>query len=499
MLMYLLTAAVTGNILLYSPGFEDLADYSRRLMQVSQGTDLTLVPDSVDDPMADSANLYFYGTPTSAYFQRFWKNKLPVRFSGDTVRLADSTTVCDDYVFSCRLRQGGGRTIEMAIARDAGAAAGMTDLFGHDFVLSRVSDGIMYERNLTCYGSFVSHGDAMVASGVVWPPQARVDIRTYCDRNIVLRYESGLLTDAEAARFCRLAQVEYRGYDSILRVYMPPTIHIYLRSSGRPSQAITCYSVAQGTIWIGAENRQALLQPTSNPVLTLAHELGRIALQPLSREYPQGMGADDWSHYAPMAVILPWVSNVLGDSAWIVPYEYRTGGIDKFLRLYRGGQRTYAWMLYEIGSKYGIQLIGDAARRVVSDSNWRHPEMTAFMDTLAGMTHDTAVAAAVSRAFPTPFEHSFYRALRWRETGMKPTLDRMFLEHTFVVESVPAGSLADSMGFRAGDSLVAIDGIPTDSKKDVCKRSLLHKEKGAEIIYSIRRSGTAVQLRSRTE
>jgi C-terminal processing protease CtpA/Prc len=125
--------------------------------------------------------------------------------------------------------------------------------------------------------------------------------------------------------------------------------------------------------------------------------------------------------------------------------------------------------------------------------------MVEFMNTLGNITGDTAIEASIRSAFPTPFENSFYRTMRWRETGMSPTLDRMFSENRFVVDSVPVGSLADSLGFRAGDSIIAIDGISTDTLKDVCKRSLLHKEKGAEVIYSIRRSGTTVQLRSRAE
>jgi hypothetical protein len=500
MFVYLLTAAVAGSLLLYAPGFEGLADYSKELMLATQSVELTLVADSLSDPrIATAKNLYLYGTPSSRYYAHYWRDKLPVRFAGDTVRLGDSTLIGDDYVFSCHLQQDSGRTADLAVASSADGASGMTDLFGHDFVLSRARDGVMYERDLTCYGRLVQVGDKYVAADVVWLPRDRTALPTFRAGNIVLHYERRLLTDSEATRVVRLAQVEYQGYERILQVDMPDTIHIYLRTTNAPPQAITCYSIAQGTIWFGVASRDALLHPTSNPVLTLAHELGRIALQPLSHEYRQSLGADDWSHYAPMVVILPEVERVLGDTAWIAPYDYRPGGLEKFLALYKGGERTYAWILYEVGRKYGTRPIGEAVRRVIKDRNWRHPDMVEFMNTLGSITGDTAIEASIRSAFPTPFENSFYRTMRWRETGMSPTLDRMFSENRFVVDSVPVGSLADSLGFRAGDSIIAIDGISTDTLKDVCKRNLLHKERGAEVIYSIRRSGTTVQLRSRAE
>ncbi len=482
--------------MLYSPGFKGLADYNQKMAHLVQGVEFSVAPDSSYTGHESLSNLYFYGTPLSRFYTRYWRKRLPVRFSGDTLWLGDSTLIGDDYVFSCHVQESDGRTTDLAVAHNVDAAAGMTDVFGHDFVVSRARDGIMYERDLSCYGKLTRVGNEFVAADVVWQPHDRTPLRTLRISHIVLHHEPALLNDSEATRFARLALVEYQSYDSVLSVPMPDTVHIYLHSTTVPPQSFTWYSLPQ-TIWCGVKDRDALLHPVANPVLSLAHEFARISLQPLSHEYPQSLGADDWSHYAPMAVMLPEVEHLLGDTAWISPLDYRTGGLEKFLRMYLGGERTYAWILYEVGQRYGTTLIGDAVRRVVNDPNWRHPDMAAFMDTLGILTGDTVIQAEIRRAFPTPFELSFYRALRWRETGMSPTLDRMFSESRFVVDSVPVGSLADSTGFRAGDSIVAIDGVSTVTLKDVCKRDLLHKGYGVEILYSIRRAGTTVELRSR--
>ncbi|OYD15785.1 hypothetical protein CH330_04755, partial [candidate division WOR-3 bacterium JGI_Cruoil_03_51_56] len=366
---------------------------------------------------------------------------------------------------------------------------------GHDFALSRKRDGIMYEQELTCCGDLKWVDGRFEATEVKWYSHPARNLEVLSDKHVKLYYEKELLTPTEAEKLLRLTRVEYNGFTEQYGICMPETVFIYVYQAETPHQGFSTYSNPINTIWMRVSNRQQLLHPEKgNPICTFAHEFARISLQPFADAYPPAKGADDWSHYAPFVGIIPYVDSILGDSAWFTPCDYQSYGIPLFEKLYKGGEDTYAWLLYEIDQKFGKRLIGDAIRKVAECKHWRHPDMEAFMTALGQMTKDEDVIERIVAAYPTPFEHSFYRFRKWERIGIKPVLDRMFFDNTFVIDSVVAGSLADSLGFEQGDAITKIDGFLTDTQKAACKRNLLLKNKGDRLVFTIQKAGKEKQL-----
>jgi len=222
--------------------------------------------------------------------------------------------------------------------------------------------------------------------------------------------------------------------------------------------------------------------------------MARISLQPLSNEYPPGIGADDWSHYAPLVGIVPYVDSILADSAWFTKYDYKSFGITMFKTIYKGRENTYAWLLYEIDKRYGKEIIGNAIKDVIECRYWRHPDIVEFMSVLGKKTEDKDIIEKIKKAYPTPFEHSLLRWKRWKKFGFEPPLQDMFIENKFTIDGIVSGSVADSAGFKKNDIIVKIDGFNQREQKADCYRNLLRKDVGDKIIFTIKKDSKTKQL-----
>jgi len=109
------------------------------------------------------------------------------------------------------------------------------------------------------------------------------------------------------------------------------------------------------------------------------------------------------------------------------------------------------------------QITGDRVNLWVDIEN--------FMEKLAGATGDTSIMNKVKNAWPTPFEHSFWR--RMEPTGMHPELD--VWNNNWVIDSITPGSPADSVGIRLGDVIVKVNGHKVDTEKMWVHRSVLEE------------------------
>lgn len=277
---------------------------------------------------------------------------------------------------------------------------------------------------------------------------------------------------------------------------MPDTIYIYLYQDTTIGKAdYKCYSSPINTVWLKYKNKENFFKPKEgSPIYTLAHEFARISFQPLSNEYPPSLGADDWSHYAPLCGIVPYVKEKLGDTAWFYPYNYEDFGIPLFEKIYKGAENTYAWILYQIDKKYGKKIIGEAIKKSIEHSWFRHPDMRKFMKILGQIIGDKKIMEKIKKAYPTPFEHSLLKWKRWKDPGFIPTLQKMFIYHNFKIENIKENSVAEKAGFKKGDEILMINGIDINKNKADCyKNLLLFKEK--EIKFTIKRANKILNIK----
>lgn len=479
---------ISIGTIIYQNGFYPYAEYWKRMNKIISGEDFDLTMDTISTEQLKTEKLIFLGKHNSHFFQSF-KDYLPIEFNGDTIFVGDTFIVANDFVFHCEFKDGMGRNIELIAINDAEAITGVGSLYGYDFTVSRKRDGMMYQKDLTLLGKWFYEKDKPLGiAEIKWNNQPPRLFDTLWSKHFKLYFGENLLFPHEAKKIIKLLEIMYECFSKEYEIYLPETIFVYFYGDSLCPGEFNCYSNPFNTIWLKFQGRKSLLMPQKgSPIYTLAHEMARISLQPLSNEYPPAIGADDWSHYAPLCGIVPYVYEKLKDSAWIANYDYQSYGIPLFEKIYQGGENTYAWLLYEIDKKYGKKMIGDAIKSVVRDKYWRHPEMKSFMDTLVKMTSDRNLIARMDKAYPTPFEHSLSKWKRWRDFGFRPTLEDMFIfKSIFIIDSVISGSSADSLGFYQGDEIVLIDNFNLKTHKADAYKNLLYKNKGDKIIFAIK-------------
>jgi hypothetical protein len=348
----------------------------------------------------------------------------------------------------------------------------------------------MYQKDLLAFGQWGDkRAKPLGISEIKWQKHSLFPLHKLKNRYFTLYYDDGLISSPEAIKFINLLEIMRDGYCKQYGIFLPETIFVYLYRDSITVKEFNCYSNSFNTIWLKFSDRQSFLMPQKgSPIYTIAHELARISFQPLSDEYPPAIGADDWSHYAPLVGIVPYVYKCLSDTAWFSKYSYQDYGISLFEKIYQGAENTYAWLLYEIDKKYGKEMIGKAIKMVIKNKYWRHPKMKDFMVVLGKLTKDKKIINQIKNAYPTPFEHSLSRWKRWKGFGFKPYLEEMFIfENRYVIDSIIPNSYADSVGIEQGDELVMINGFDLGSKKADAYKSLLHKNPGDKITFIIRK------------
>lgn len=487
-MLSVLAQLVPAVTMLYAPGFCNFAEYYGGLAGVVIGAEAKVLADT-SAMLPESGVRYYFGTPRSSYYRDAWETRLSFSYSGDTVFLADSFLAADDYVLRCGVVGTAGDTWELVICRVPEAVTGMGSRYGHDFTLTRQRDGVMYQRDITAFGTMQAKGLSYVISEIHWQQHPPRPLASVSSGRLVLKYDSTFVRPDEAVRMARLGSVICRSYVDI-GIVLPDSIVVIVTQDASPTGGYSVYSNPFNTIWWRFADRDAMIRPRppSCPVYTFGHELARVALQPLSDEYPVGLGADDWSHFGPMILGARAAWTELGDSAWLRPYDYLSAGPQRFLRWY-SGTKTYAWLLHEVAGRYGVRLVGEAARRTMPSRTLRMPQMADFMRCLVELTGDSDLVRRAAEAYPTPFEHSLMRAAGWRDHGLRPNLDRMFIDGDFRVDSVVVGSPSDSVGFRSGDVVTLIDGFAVPAKMADCKRHLLKLPAGVQLEFVVKRSG----------
>ncbi len=432
--------------------------------------------------------------------------RLPFRFSGDTVWVQDSLLVADDWVFAAKFPYEG-KAVELYVARSIRALSTAT-LFpypGHPsaygFSLARARDGIFYTDDATAIGLWHLENSRMVIDSMLWIPHDSLPLQRLTQGPIALYYDPGLLHAGEAQRVARLLATLYEGYAG-LGTPLPDTVYAYIYKAWVSHRRWALYSNAYNTFWHKVRDRRFLLSPEdSKPILGYAHELARLSLQPLCKDPEKGyvpftLGADDWSHFGPMVGVIPYVHEVLGDSAWIVPYDYlNLEGPALFHKIYRGAQNTFAWVLYEVDSLYGRETLARGIRQWRKKHPTQLPDIQDLVLAIAKETQDPTLIQHAREAYATPFEHSLSRWKRWKPLGLFPPLERMFFYSDFVVDSVDSGSVSWEAGFRPGDEILTVNGYSVSSEKTQAYRSLLFLEPDTPVTLTIRRpSGETTTL-----
>ncbi len=430
--------------------------------------------------------------------------RLPVRFHGDTIWVQDSMLVAEDWVFAAKFPYQG-KAVEVYIARNVRALSTAT-LFpypGHpsaySFSLARARDGIFYTDDATAIGLWHAEGNRMVVDSLQWIPHDPLPLENLVEGPIALFYDADLLKIGEARKVARLLATIYDAYEA-LGLSLPDTVYAYVYQAWVSHRRWALYSNAYNTFWHKVRDKRFLLNPEdSKPILGYAHEMARLSLQPLCKDPDKGylpwtLGADDWSHFGPMIGVIPYVHQVLGDSAWLVPYDYLTlEGPALFRKIYHGAQNTFAWILYEIDSLYGRPTLVQGIREWRKKNPTQLPDIEEFVTAIAKKTQDPVVLRQAQKAMATPFEHTLSRWKRWKPLGFFPPLERMFFYSDFEVDSVDSGSVVWEAGLRAGDVLVAVNGYPVETQKADAYRSLLFLEPGGQFTVKVRRPNGKIQ------
>jgi hypothetical protein len=481
-IVWLLVCALTGNVIVYSPECRQVADYNAAVGAALMGLDFTLVPDTSAARLPDSGNLVYIGTPSGAYYRQHLRDILPLRFSGDTVFVADTMLVAEDFVLDCQFPQPGGPAVSATIGRDPRAAAAGINRGDHDFALARQRDGTE-ATDATCLGRFRWQGKRLLAVDVTWQRQPARPLRLTAGDHVKLHCDSTQLTPDEQARLLRLLEVEYDGYTQLYGIEMPETVSVYGYNDTTLARTDAVYDVPFGIIWHKCLAPDAVAHPRT--ALSLAHELAHVAFQGLSNRNPLRRGCEDWGDYAPLVGIMPFVRQVLGDSAWPARLDSAARGRGFFTQLYRGAPHTYAALMEETDRRFGKAVIGRAVNEVLPTRWVRLGDMEQFMATLGRLSGDSDFARRVAAGYPSPLSYRLRGDLGWQDFGFRPDLDAMSLAGRFVIESVAVGSPADSAGLHAGDAFVAIDGHNLATARDDCWRELVRKRPGEMLFVTV--------------
>lgn len=491
MIVWLLVCALTGNVLVYSPECRQVADYNAAVGAALMGLDFTLVPDTSTARLPDSGNLVYIGTPWGAYYRQHLRDILPFRFSGDTVFVADTMLVAEDFVLDCQFPQPDGPAVSATIGRDPRTAAAGINRGDHDFALARQRDGTE-AADATCLGRFQWQGNRLLTIDVTWQRQPVRPLRLATGDHVRLYCDSTQFASGEQARLLRLLEVEYDGYTQLYGVKMPETVSVYGYNDTNLARTEAVYDVPFGIIWHKRLAPDAVAHPRT--ALSLAHELAHVAFQGLTDRNPLRRGCEDWGDYAPLIAIMPYVRQVLGDSAWPARLDSAARGRGFFTQLYRGAPHTYAALLEEADRRFGKIVIGRAVNEVLPVRWVRLGDMEQFMAALGRLSGDSGFARRVAAGYPSPLSYRLSGDLGWQDFGFSPNLDAMSLAGRFVIDSVAAGGAADSAGLHAGDTLVSIDGHDLATARDDCWRELVRKRPGDMLTVTVRGRARRISL-----
>ncbi|RKY03018.1 MAG: hypothetical protein DRP55_02020 [Spirochaetes bacterium] len=467
------------DVILYQDGTYPYAVYEREFYEYFNG-ELPLI-DSLNcwDKYRDK-NLLILMTQKDVGKVKELIGMFPIEFKRDTVFFPDTLFIAWDYIFVGRFNNPFNKDKEIIIevGNTVEALGGAREPKSNGFTLSRKRDGIMYEDDFSAIGEWQWRGNGLEITRINWISHPERHLLKKAWKHIKVYYDSNLFTSREALKFLKLMNSMYMVYDSIYSIPMPETVYVYIYLSKDDKIKYTLYSIPFNTIWCKVESREGFFRAVRHRIVSFAHEMARISFQPISKEYPPSIGADDWSQYAPMVGVVPYIDSIYGDTAWFYPVPYQKDGLPLFLNLIKGVKWTYESILYEIDRKYGKGIIGKAISRSIPSPYFRLVDIKVFMDTLGSLVRDEGIRERIKRGIPTPFHHSLYRWKRWKPMGITPSLDDMFFKSRFCVEAVEKGSVADSLGIKPGDVLMEVEGYSVEREKEWAYRSLLLKKEG---------------------
>ena len=425
------------------------------------------------------------------------ENDFPIHISGDTVFLGDTCFVDSDLVVHFIMPNPWNREkyllVSTATSQMAIGDAGFFILRDKDYEIYRKRDAF----KILAYGVF----DKSNSTWRINPENLTINsipkIKLSVTETPHIRVYYNTLAESEAHKVANMIEYLYLSLKDEFSITLPPRIYVYLYQKKVRPTAYTTYTDAFNTFWSKFPDKETFLKPERHAILAFAHEMARLSFQPMisdsTKRGPLRFFADDWSHYAPMAVMIPYLRDKLGEDAWPIPHKYwKDWGERKFLNIYRGGEDTYAYLMYVIDKKYGRKLIGNVIDSLTMGGVFRYIDITEFMTALAEATKDTTIIRKVKSAYPTPFEHSLRR--EWKPFGLSPRLDELFWEEDMVIDSVEGNSPADSAGFKPGDELIEIEGYPLSTEKALAYRQLLSKDEGDTISIVIKRGKSTQKL-----
>ncbi|MBU1700708.1 MAG: PDZ domain-containing protein, partial [Candidatus Eisenbacteria bacterium] len=422
-----------------------------------------------------------FGTPETNTFIAQCLERLPIRLTDQAVTIGDSVYAGSDIRLVAALPNPLNPERECIIytAQDESLIPGI--FFGvgashgeGDFLAYRKSDGVYYQEDRLALGSFIRTPKGLeLGETHYWskPPRA---LRRITEGHVAIHYDS--LSPAEARSLARYVNTLRTIADEEYGIPMPPRLDLYIYYAPTPETRISIFTDAWNTFWVKMRTpKEEFLAKPMVPV-AFAHEVARIVFQPVNSD-PEKRGPnryynDDWSHYFQYTVLVPEVYRRLGDEGWPVPNDYHAlWGAERFANLYQGADDTYASLMRRIDREFGREVISATVNRETAHGVRRLIEIEGFMRTLGEATGDPEMMRLVAAAVPTSLESSLNR--RIEPLGFHPRLEEMFDSHTFVIDSVTVGSPADTLGLRAGDRIVSLNGFEMENAKGQAHRSIL--------------------------
>ena len=440
------------------------------------------------------------GTRNTNPFVNLCLEKIPISLTDTSVIIENKTFTGSDIrlVFTIPNPLNPDKICVVFTAQNSELIPGITfhRLEKWDFIAYRKSDGIGSDKDNIFSGNFKEKGlkvDALFVSR-----ENPIELQKTEYREISLFYNT--LSKTTAMKIAKLLHVMYIGITKSYKIRMPPKIFVYIYKELRGEPYYAGYTDSYNTIWQKKikTSEEEFLDPSSKMILILAHEMSRLAFQPYihdrSKRDPLRTASDDWCHYCQFTRVIPYIWNELGRDAWPVKYNYNEEwGEERFKKIYKGAEDTYAHILYKIDKKFGADLIGRVLNQVTENGlNKVGVDIELFMQKLGAAIGDTSIMNEIKNAWPTPLEHSFWK--RMEHTGLLPNLD--FWNNDFVIDSVLPGSPADSIGIMPGDVIVKINGFNVHTEKARAYRSVLQEiQNNGWIVFEIKRNETSISRR----
>jgi len=474
-------AVLEGSpLLIYGRSAEEAAAVLAHLEL--EGKEARLMPAlGVSEEAIASSDILVFGTPATNPLIPRCLRLSPFRLGERSVTVGDSTFEGTDIRLVATLPNPANpeRKCILYAAQDEELLSGI--FFGYgasylaaDFSTYRKSDGLYYRDDRLAYGDLVRTPDGVKLGEVAYNgrgPRRLVELDT---GHVRLYYDT--FKGVEASTIARFVDALYDVAAGEFGIKMPRKIYVYIYSAVVDPIRIRMYTDAWNTFWSKMTLPKDQYLRTSVAPVAFAHEVARLAFQPVvgdsTKRHPFSPYDDDWSHYFQFMVLVPSVWERLGPSGWPAPNDFQeTWGSARFQKLYRGAEDTYAWLLWVIEQQYGRPIIGKTLNEVTHGGARRNVPVEEFMARLAEATGDTTIIRKVAEALPTTLEWSVSR--RMAPLGFYPRLDQMIEDHSFVIDSVAAGSPADLEGMRTGDEIVGINGFDLQTQKARAHRSVL--------------------------